>query len=448
MEGTTTPTTFSCKQCGAPVSLRAPGFTVVVACNSCGTLIDVSHPVYQLIDKAEKKSRMNSAIPLGARGKFKGVLYELIGIMVRSDATGVYNWAEYLLYSPYHGFRWLMCYNGNWTFIKTLREPVMHNGSAASYRDQDFDHFLSGKARVEHVWGEFYWRVRRGNTVEVADYTKPPYMLSLEKDATEIMWSLGEWISGKEVFAAFGIDKDPPEKEGVGTCEPNPYAPYRNRMLVTGILFVFLAFVMQVASLSATKEKTVFNQDFYFSDLSVASILGADLTPGQVQQASQPAVITPSFEIPDALGNLGIKIFCPVDNTWAFFEMTLVNENTGEDYSLAREIAYYYGTDSDGSWSEGSKDDYILLGSIPGGKYHLEIMPSHEKNSLGQRVNGIPAGYSVRIERHSVYLGNFFFVFFLLIIPVIFVVWRHHAFETRRWAESDYAPVEEEDDDE
>jgi hypothetical protein len=60
-------------------------------------------------------------------------------------------------------------------------------------------------ARVTYVLGEFYWRVRRGETARVDDYEAQDKRLSREASAGEVTWSQGRTLSAAEVADAFAI---------------------------------------------------------------------------------------------------------------------------------------------------------------------------------------------------------------------------------------------------
>lgn len=428
------PRTLACLKCGAPLTLRAPGFSVAVVCASCGSIIDASHPELTMIEKAKAAEKNFSVIALGARGRLRGIEYQMIGAMIRTDGSGDYAWVEYLLFNPYHGFRWLVCYNNHWTFVQTIKDSVFETTSACTVRDTNFDRFITGKAVVKYVLGEFYWRVRRGDTVNVADFVRPPQIMSLETDQSERIWSLGEYISGQEIYNAFKIAKWCPGSNSIGACQPNPYAAGRTSMLLTGILFFMIAIVIQVLTVSRSLDQIVLANNYTFPQGE--SLFSTTLSP------ADPTIITPSFVLARDTANLEIRSQCAVNNAWAFLEITLVNEETGVDYHLAREIAFYDGYDEGEYWSEGSKKDVVLLGAIPGGTYHLEIDASHE--ALPTASTKVPKEFSITVTRDTPYTGTFFLVVLLLIVPVAWDLWRHLAFEKNRWSESDYADDEDE----
>lgn len=110
---------INCPACGAPVTLRALGASVMVACPSCRSQIDVSTPDIQIIKKF-KAAAQRFDLPLGARGRLRGNTYVIVGAMVRSN--GGFQWQEFLLFNPYIGFRWLICDQGHWSLAATIKD--------------------------------------------------------------------------------------------------------------------------------------------------------------------------------------------------------------------------------------------------------------------------------------------------------------------------------------
>lgn len=68
-----------------------------------------------------------------------------------------------------------------------------------------YDHFQTAQAYTWFVIGEFPWQVKVGEIVTAADYVAAPKMLSSETTENEVNWSRGEYIDGKELWAAFQI---------------------------------------------------------------------------------------------------------------------------------------------------------------------------------------------------------------------------------------------------
>ena len=101
--------------------------------------------------------------------------YDVIGFQQRSiEVEGQrYAWDEYVLFNPYHGFRYLTDYNGHWNDVTTVHErPVVGErrgrGRPCALGD-DFKQFQHAVARTDFVLGEFPWRVRVGEKVVTDD---------------------------------------------------------------------------------------------------------------------------------------------------------------------------------------------------------------------------------------------------------------------------------------
>ncbi len=138
--------------------------------------------------------------------------------------------------------------------------------------------------------------------------------------------------------------------------------------------------------------------------------------------------------------DLEVTTEAQVDNGWAYFDYALVNEATGTTYEFGREVSYYYGRDSDGNWSEGSRRDRAVLPSVPAGQYFLRVAPEAQ----------VPTEfleYRIVVRRDVPTLTPYLIVLALLALPPIFTALRAWGMESARWKESDYAPTSDDDDD-
>jgi hypothetical protein len=158
-----------------------------------------------------------------------------------------------------------------------------------------------------------------------------------------------------------------------------------------------------------------------------------------------------------------MKIDTNLSDNWAYLSFALINDATGDAFDFAREVSYYSGYDSDGSWTEGSKSASITIPHVPAGRYYLRIEPEMEGSQAPgtnspaatttpapspfsrSRIAKTPAPKSLYYEISLRYKGGstgwFWLAGFLLLIPPIFYSIRVASFETRRWSTSDYPPV-------
>ena len=81
-----------------------------------------------------------------------------------------------------------------------------------------------------------------------------------------------------------------------------------------------------------------------------------------------------------------------MDNNWIYLNYALINEDTGQAYDFGREVSYYHGRDSDGSWTEGSTINHVTVPSVPPGNYYLRIEPESDPN------HGV-IYYTVKVKR-------------------------------------------------
>ena len=335
---------LSCPNCAGPLELRAPDKTERVTCPNCNSLLDVNQGQLSFL-KSLGEPTFQPLIPLGTVGEVPEGKMTLIGAMSRSvtiEGTQ-YFWAEYLLYNPQVGFRWLVHSDAHWNYVQAVPPgEVAETGRYASYRGKSYKIFQDAQAQVENVVGEFYWKVESGEKVRGVDYVAAPYMLSKEvstvyitdpNDANktrratgEINWSLGTYIPVPQVEKAFSVS---------GLPRPSniaPNQPYKHwwvyKYWLAFIVVVLLAGFLTLVLSGSTKE--VFSQTVTLQPLPNAD--------GTQVFFSQP------FEL---AGRRNIKIIgeSPVDNSWVYLEGDLINDETGLVQSFPIDISYYSGVE-------------------------------------------------------------------------------------------------------
>ena len=145
---------LKCPHCGAPLTVRAGDHTVTVVCGHCNSVLDAKDPNCAILQTFEAKRPPLQRIPLGTRGRWRGTAWEVIGFQERTiRAEGLaYSWAEYLLFNPYEGFRYLTEYHGHWNdviVLKTVPKVYKARGEAKAYAEvlgETFQHFQTATA--------------------------------------------------------------------------------------------------------------------------------------------------------------------------------------------------------------------------------------------------------------------------------------------------------------
>ena len=413
---------ISCPNCGGSVELRGMGSSLHATCINCLSVLDVSHPAVQIVQTFDKKTkRMLPKIPLGSRGKLGGTLYEVNGFQTRAlYADGEeYTWDEYVLYNPFHGFRYLSEYQGHWNdIVSYLRLPVP-TSNGVSAEGHNYKKFQSAVTKTIFVMGEFPWRVQVGDSVAVEDFVDPPFSVSREGLAGEFTWSRSTYVEGKDIWAAFQLKDAPPTPVGIYSNQPNPSPSSAGLWKLMG-LFTLLLFLAMSASMVFHSNNKVFESKYYF-------------IPG----SAEPSFVTPIFDMPGGEKNVQVEIKTDLENEWAFFGFALINDTTGTAYNFGKEVSYYHGRDSDGSWSEGDRGDKVTIGGVPGGKYYLRVEPDMETPATSPVSGGKRVNYQVTVTRDIPVVWPYFLAWPFLLIPPLIATIRRANFETKRWAESD-----------
>lgn len=417
---------LNCPQCGAAITLRALGQAVSVVCESCHSILDAKDPQLQILQTFQKITSADAPlIPLGTRGKIRGTDYEVIGFQRRSIKVEEirYFWHEYVLFNPYKGFRYLTEYEGHWNDVAVCKEqPVIDSRFSisleANYLGEVYKHFQTADANTDFVLGEFPWEVRVGEQARLTDYVHPPRVLSMEKTSGEVSWSIGEYLPGKDVWSAFHLPGNPPEAIGVYENQPSPVNANIKTLWQAFGVFALGLFLLMIAFDTFAKKEPVFQSSY-------------QLNSGP--PAGEASFVTDTFELAGRTSSVEITTSAPVRNNWIYLNYALINQDTGQAWDFGREVSFYSGHDSDGSWSEGSQSDSVIVPSVPPGHYYLRIEPEADPRH--------PATvYTVQVKRDVPVVGFYGIGFLVLLIPPIFMTWRSVSFERSRWSESDHPP--------
>jgi len=419
-----------CPQCGGAITLRSFQQAVTVVCENCHAILDAKDPTLKILQQFQVATgELKPQIPLGTRGKLRVTYYEVICFQLRSiESDDVrYDWHEYLLFNPYKGFRYLSEYQGHWNDIAVCKDlPVVRSAlvSSANYLGENYRHFQTAEATTGFVIGEFPWQVRVGERAVVTDFVHPPHLLSCEQSSGETTWSVGEYIYPKEIWTAFYLPGQPPEPIGVFENQPAP-----STVSVKRVWAAFLALTIFLLGLMA------FNDLVASKDLVFSSTYQLPSGPPK----GEASFVTDVFELKGHTSNVEIKTTANVSNSWIYLNYALINQDTGQAWDFGREVSYYSGRDSDGSWTEGSRRDTVIVPSVPPGHYYLRIEP--EADARNPQIT-----YGVAVRRDVPVLKFYGYALLALFLPVLYVTFKSISFERARWAESDHPILQTESD--
>src|ERR1043165_6463087 len=419
---------LSCPQCGGPLELRAPNKTERVTCPNCNALLDVNQGKLALFKSLERPA-FQPLIPLGTIGDVPEGKMTVIGAMRRSvTIEGIqYFWSEYLLYHPQIGFRWLVDSDDHWNYVRAVPPGEIEESTKyATYQGKHYRIFQDAQARVEQVVGEFYWKVEAGEQVRGVDYVAPPYMLSKEESrvyipdpedpskrrrvAGEINWSLGTYVTVKQIEKAFSV-KGLPRPSNIAPNQPYKYGWIYKYWLIFVLLTLLVGFVTFVISGST---RQVFSQTVSFAPLPNED--------GTQVSFSEP------FQL-EGRRNIRVTGESPVQNTWVYLEGDLINDETGVVQSFPIDISYYQGVEDGEAWSEGGQTNSAYTSSMPAGRYVLRLEGQWEKWQE-------PAVVTVKIEQNVAHGFNLLAALIVLSILPVLMLFYQISFERRRWSES------------
>lgn len=419
---------FNCPNCAAPFKLSS-GKIQTYGCASCGAVLDTSDKRVQLVEKAQAAMAYPLRIALGSKGRFsgeqfkggklEGVEWELIGHMRRSSDAG-FSWSEYLLFNVSSGYAWLSESDGHWSVSSPPERTPKVIGLTAFHRGESFDHYQHYQTEVQHVLGEFYWKVKAGDLVDVNDYILPPQLLSREKTANEVSWSCAQYLTPEQVRLAFNVKTPLAEPKGIAPNQPSPFTQTNPVLWKRFGLFALGALLLQVYFAFTTN--TVMKDTF-----SIAPNIESTKT-------------TEPFKIAGN-GPLVLQNRTDVDNNWASFNYTLVDPGTGKVWRAEQNVEHYSGVDQGESWSEGSRSAQVVFADVPPGTYQLQVEGETAKNARHA------VGATLQLERGHASWLNWLLLQVLLLLMPLWGWWRAKAFENARWADSDHPRDNSDDDD-
>lgn len=428
---------LSCLSCGAPYAPHGKD-SASWACPSCGSVHEVLAGKLGKIYASQTPPGNPPGLQTGMVGRFEEIDWIVVGVQRRKStwkdedesdgwATGA-SWDEYLLWNEKSGYRWLVESDGHWNWIRTVaanqaksgQNPVMPGAPTRN----DFRHFSTYHAVTTWVAGEFYWQVKAGDKNQVTDHVSPPWVLTNESDQRESIWSIGRYLERTEIAKAFqkhtkAALKLPPPPNTICANQPNPYAAQGKAMKSLLWKFMLLALVVHVVVSCALPSGKLGSGDFQ---------VGSDTAATSSRFAVGP------FAFSGARGNLEVDLSIPgLSNDWVAVDAVLTDRVTGRSWNAGKEISYYWGSDADGAWSEGSRKATLRFDGLEKGEYLLELETGRDPS----RKDTVALGVEVRSNGGS----PAWLVLAMLLIGLfpLAAIWRSHSFETRRWAESDHA---------
>ena len=424
---------FDCPGCGGALEVRAAGYTTTVACRYCGSVIDVASPDATLI--AQYHEAIGAlAIPLGTRGTLAGIEWEAIGWQARTagEPGDESSWDEFLLFNPYAGYRWLVLDDDDWSFGRALESlPEALSEDVVRWNDTKWEvEDYPAQMVTTRVVGEFYWRVKLGETVTGRTFWSGQRQLSVEQNRDEVNWTALDPIDSNEVGKAFGIDPDvpgsgpqsPPRGPAAGGPDAEHFAdaPFMPRPFVRWT-FVAAMFALALAFMAMSVFAGHGTPAFASLNLGVGGP-ERTITLGPIEAKRAWQTVTISAKSDDFV------------NKWVDLDYALVDRTTHQAIEAGDTLEYYTGRDSDGDWTEGAYSTSTMIARVPRGTYDVVVTASAHAWSDGSLSTPADNAWSIgpngaitltiSAGPGGMLWGNFVVVLLLLFVPPCFFAWR------------------------
>jgi hypothetical protein len=354
---------ISCTSCGAGLDILGGGRVTTHVCGYCGAELDALEN-YRVLRRFTDLPRPDTPLTIGMAGRIAGVDYRIIGILgqFESDEGRTWVWTDHLIYSPTHGYAWITLEDGHLIFTRRYRKAVQPAwmGSAwvetakkpptVSSEGQTFRYYETSVSRITFAEGEFTWRPAVGDPTETVDAMSRDAMLSFSQSGSEREIERSTYLPQPETWASFGV-QDPPWRRGVHPLQPYLAKPESGFLFLVGAVAGTLCLVLSA----------------WLWSMDGTQILA----PRQVLAASLPV------EVPlpiDTTGKLAfVDIRAPIDNRWIWLDIELTDPEDLPVFATGKEISFYSGRDSDGSWTEGSRALRLKFRPETTGTYTLSI---------------------------------------------------------------------------
>lgn len=412
----------SCPNCGAPLEQPQGREVQTLVCAYCGSQNDLSGAAARVMG-INPEQKPDFLLEIGAAGTLSGISYEVCGRMEYTDAEG-YRSREYLLWNPERGYLWLAEERGHFLLMRPTRQAPRTSPAALRTArpktpvlvgKQQFLFYETSRERLTYVDGALPWLASVGDQFTVSALIRPPQLFELEADGEEIEYFVGEYLPPEQVWQAFGLK--PPVGQPAGV---HPAQPRRDSPTASAVATIFLVLALVNLLLAAyswvSDEREIFTfspgPDCYTQDVTSELF---SVGPENIMKAVARA---------------------PVKNGWVYAQLALVDEQGRVQAETACEVAYYFGRDVDGRWTEGSQRSEVYFRAPPAGAYRLIVKADRGDNPSGSEK------LKIALYQGGMLIRYFLALAILLALYPSFVFYRRRLFETRRWAD-----VMEDDDD-
>lgn len=204
---------IKCTNCAAPLDILGGGRVQTITCAYCHSTLDLNDH-YKVLSTFENVPHSLAPFSIGMRGNIKGVEWTIIGwIHYKTAEFPSEEWDEFFLYSPTHGYAWLVYEEGKLSFSKRVRDFDIYTWKENKPKTVFYNkgHFVRKESSyltyVDYVEGELSWIAKFGDKFTTWDYNGVRYQsLSIEKTNDELEVYHTQKLNKKDIYHAFALE--------------------------------------------------------------------------------------------------------------------------------------------------------------------------------------------------------------------------------------------------
>lgn len=404
-------------------------------CSNCGHVFTFQNSNSENYSFSSYKNTQNM-LSIGLKGTFDNEMFEVVAVIVKNLGWYTYS-REYTLQSQSGKFIYLSECNGHWIKLKEIDNLDLKkfNRLDIYYNNITYKKYDDSKTDIIYLAGFYDFQIKTSK-VYASEFICPPYILSMDDFGGDHVYH-GEHITKNEIEKIFKVN-NLPSRSSVGIVQPF-YVDFVDtaKIFVATIIIMLFIYILWSQSSTQTVLSTSLNIDTY----------------------KRKEYVSPSFEFTGGASPLKIEINAPVNNSWAYTGVSLVNENTSEEQFAEQDIEYYHGNSGGESWTEGSRNESFSFCGVEPGKYHLAFTTSAEERSnyIAPEATYDPnqpittesvdpsLEMSIKATLEKTPFWNVGFCMLILAGGIVLLFGLKYIFEVSRWSDSSYSPYKSEE---
>ncbi|MEP2470137.1 MAG: DUF4178 domain-containing protein [Paracoccaceae bacterium] len=364
----------NCTSCGAGLDILGGGRVKIQVCPYCGSALDVQKD-FRVVAQYRDLTRPETPLNPGDSGIMDGIEFIVIGTIgwVETYNNVSWTWVDHQVFSPTHGYCWITYEDSGHLTVsrKSRRYPNRWLTSVGVETSEQrpaiwldgtrYAYYETSTAEINFLEGSFNWTPALGQSTTTVTLIAEGEMISLSQNAenTEREVIKSRMMRDDEL-RSFGLAGQPNSSRHPLATPPR----WKHHTFAMGASAAFAA----VAGFCAMT---------YYGNSGnlLASTNSVDL-------ASLPLEL--NFDVPASANLLTVSLSSNVNNGWAYFDLELEADEDELTQIGGAEVSYYFGRDTDGSWTEGSQRETFSFPAPLEGPHTLWI----EMSEVGSGTTG------------------------------------------------------------